>query len=126
MKQVKTNQAKKWQGSKWIRPEKRLAIYIRDGFRCLCCGRDLRGAKPEDIGLDHLDCRSNGGNNESSNLATICKRDNSARGNKPWTKYYPKGSHARVRNAVRRNLNLPLAKAIIAGEASFDDLKFQH
>lgn len=25
-------------GSKWIRPEKRLAIYHRDGFACIYCG----------------------------------------------------------------------------------------
>jgi 5-methylcytosine-specific restriction endonuclease McrA len=116
----------KLNGSKWIRPEKRLAIYIRDGFRCQCCGRDLRNADPKEVGLDHLICRSKTetNNNEASNLVMICRRDNSSRGNKPWTKYYPAGSHARVRATVRRKLNIDLAKAIISGETSFETLQF--
>jgi 5-methylcytosine-specific restriction endonuclease McrA len=107
-----------WQGSKWIRPAKRLAIYIRDGFTCQCCGRDLRDEKAEQINLDHLRCRCNGGGNEASNLVTICKRCNSSRGSKAWTKFYPAGAHARVRATVRRRLNLDLAKALIlAGDS---------
>ena len=42
-------------GSKWIRKDKRLAIYLRDGFMCCYCGKDLHHAKPEEMGLDHLD-----------------------------------------------------------------------
>lgn len=114
---------KAWQGSKWIRPEKRLALYIRDGFACMCCGRDLREAKPHEINLDHLRCRCKGGTNHASNLVTVCERCNKSRQSRPWTKFYPAGAHARVRAAIRRKLNLDLAKALINGEANFDDVK---
>ena len=28
-------------GSKWIRPEKRMAIYLRDGLACVYCGEGV-------------------------------------------------------------------------------------
>ena len=107
-----------WNGSKWIRPEKRLAIYIRDQFRCLACGRDLRNADPVEINLDHLVPRAKGGSNKASNLATTCKRCNCARGAKRWTKFYPVENHASVRKTIRRKLNVKLAKALILGETN--------
>ncbi len=39
----------------WCRQDKRLAIYLRDGFRCLYCLADLHGADPTDITLDHVE-----------------------------------------------------------------------
>lgn len=54
-----------------IRKDLRLAIYLRDHFQCVYCGRDLHGADPQDITLDHLTCQTNGGNNDPSNLAPI-------------------------------------------------------
>ena len=107
-----------WNGSKWIRPAKRLAIYIRDEFRCLSCNRDLRDAAPVEINLDHLIPRSEGGTNDASNLVTACKRCNSARGAKRWTKFYPVENHASVRRTIRRKLNVNLAKALILGETN--------
>lgn len=67
-------------GGSWIRREKRLAIHLRDGFRCMACGTDLRNAKPFGIALDHLTCKSKGGTNQASNLMTICITCNSRRG----------------------------------------------
>lgn len=64
----------------WIRPVKRLAIYLRDGFVCLQCGDDLHHATPSEITLDHRVPRSRGGSNEASNLYTCCRSCNSARG----------------------------------------------
>jgi len=62
----------------WIRRDKRLAIYLRDGFECVYCG-----AKAESPGvmlsLDHLICRSAGGGNNASNLITACMHCNSTR-----------------------------------------------
>lgn len=107
---------KAWHGSKWIRREKRLAIYIRDGFTCMCCGRDLRNAEPHDITLDHLRCRCREGSNEATNLVTICRRCNSARGSKKWIEFYPAGAHARVRAAIRRVLNIELAKSLLTAK----------
>jgi len=60
-------------GSKWIRPEKRLAIYARDGFACLYCGNDER------LTLDHLLPRELGGSNEVENLVTACLTCNSSK-----------------------------------------------
>jgi 5-methylcytosine-specific restriction endonuclease McrA len=114
-------------GSKWISPTLRLAIYIRDRFECQCCGRDLRSAHPvlnggtEDgrwtIQLDHLWCHEKGGKDEPGNLVTICIWCNSKRQNKPWTKFYPPGALARVRAAVRRKVNVKLARALMSGKA---------
>jgi 5-methylcytosine-specific restriction endonuclease McrA len=104
------------QGSKWIRPEKRLAIYLRDDMCCAYCGTNLKNAKPEEIGLDHLVCSSEGGSNEPSNLVTACRKCNSSRGVQPWREFATGGAVARIKNIVRRKLNVELAKAIIAGE----------
>ena len=69
----------------WIRPEKRLAIYLRDGLACCYCGESVEaGAK---LTLDHLTPHSKGGSNEPTNLVTCCHRCNSSRGNRPWRKF---------------------------------------
>jgi len=42
----KTAPAKRTQGMNWIRKEKRLAIYLRDGLACGYCGQSIEdGAK---------------------------------------------------------------------------------
>ncbi len=77
-------------GSKWIRPEKRLAIYARDGHRCVYCG--VRRVRPDDVDpfkigveyamtftLDHLLPRELGGSNDATNLVSACFSCNSAR-----------------------------------------------
>lgn len=65
------------QGSKWIRPVKRLAIYARDGFACVYCGSAMEsGAR---LTLDHVVPCLLGGNNEATNLVTACLACNSAK-----------------------------------------------
>jgi 5-methylcytosine-specific restriction endonuclease McrA len=67
-----------WQGMNWIRQEKRLAIYLRDGCACVWCGAKVEeGAQ---LTLDHVRCHSAGGSNAASNLVTACKRCNDSRG----------------------------------------------
>lgn len=69
-------------GSKWIRPEKRRAIYESDGFRCVYCGRLLDDEHLEhehERTLDHLVPRSLGGSHGAHNLVTCCGHCNSAR-----------------------------------------------
>lgn len=61
-------------GSKWIRGDKRLAIYLRDGFACIYC------EKSHDLSLDHVVPWSMGGLNSEDNLITSCRRCNSRRG----------------------------------------------
>lgn len=104
-------------GSKWIRPEKRLAIYIRDGFQCAYCGRSLKHAAPAEVTLDHLLPRVAGGSNEATNLITACRACNSSRQEKPWMDYATGGARDRIEQLRNESLNIELAKALIAGTA---------
>lgn len=110
-------------GSKWIRKEKRLAIYMRDGFACAYCGVDLTNAAPEQVNLDHLLPRSAGGKNGAENLVTACRRCNCSRGDKPWVDFAPGGAVDRIEQLRRRPINVPLAKALIAGTAGDDEIE---
>lgn len=68
----------------WIRPETRYAIYARDNFQCVYCGRSpsiqtalLDSAHVAAIlSLDHVIPRYYGGSNASYNLVTCCRRCN--------------------------------------------------
>jgi 5-methylcytosine-specific restriction endonuclease McrA len=101
-------------GSRWIRPEKRLAIYIRDGMACAYCGRGIEeGDKSPVLTLDHLKPRSAGGNNDACNLITACQRCNSRRQDTPLKEWA--GQLApRLRRQARRKLDLDEAKRIMA------------
>jgi len=108
---------RKWNGSKWIRPEKRLAIYLRDEFRCVYCGRDLHKADATEVNLDHVRPHSKGGSNDATNLVTSCKCCNSSRGNKSLAQFADEPTRRAVRRQTRRSLRKPLAlaKEIING-----------
>lgn len=116
MSSGKQRQGSQQPKGRWIRVEKRLAVYVRDSFRCLYCGTDLRHAAPADVTLDHLLPRSAGGSNEATNLVTACRSCNSARGAKPWLDYASGGARDRIEQLRREPLNLPLARAILSGE----------
>jgi hypothetical protein len=104
----------RWQGSNWCRPERRVAIYLRDIFTCLACNTDLSNAPPRDIHLDHLEPRSGAGNNDASNLVTICITCNSQRHDMPWREFYSPEAQARVEATIAKPLNVRLAKAVCA------------
>lgn len=104
-------------GSKWIRPEKRLAIYIRDGFECAYCGTDLRDAAPASVTLDHLTPRSLGGANDATNLVTACRACNSSRGARALEDFAPGGALVRIAKLIAQPLNVTLARAIIEDRA---------
>ncbi len=111
---------------KWIRPEKRLAIYIRDGFCCLYCGTHLKGAVPSFVQLDHLVARSAGGSNDATNLVTACGSCNGARGSKLYTDYATGGAIERIEATRVQPINVALAKALIAdtaGDASAESAR---
>jgi len=114
---------KRLNGGAWIRAEKRLAIYLRDGFACAYCGADLRDRCPKEVTLDHLKCRVNGGTNEERNLVTACRSCNSARGTKSWTDYATGGAVERIRRQIRRKLNVELAKSILDGTCGDPELE---
>jgi len=96
----------------WIRSEKRLAIYLRDEFRCVYCGANMHGAAPADLTLDHVRPKSRGGSNEASNLVTACKSCNCARQDGAIDRHTRKT----IRRQTRRQLGryLRLAKNLIA------------
>ena len=77
---------RKWHGSKWITPLRRLALYVRDGFACVYCGASVEqdGAQ---LSLDHLICNVHGGSNKSDNLVTSCRRCNSSRSDRSVTDF---------------------------------------
>lgn len=60
--------------SNWIRPETRLAVYLRDGLCCVYCGAY---GPDEGLTLDHVDGRAAG--NATSNLVASCFACNRAR-----------------------------------------------
>lgn len=67
-----------YQGMNWIRKERRLAIYLRDGLACVWCDESVEdGAQ---LTLDHVVVYAKGGGNDSTNLVTACARCNSSRG----------------------------------------------
>jgi len=67
-----------WQGMNWIRQEKRLAIYMRDGLACAYCSEGVEeGVR---LTLDHVIPVEKGGSNNSDNLITCCDRCNGAKG----------------------------------------------
>jgi len=71
-----------WNGAHWIRREKRLAIYLRDQFRCVYCNRNLAKVKAKLRVLDHVIPVTKGGTNHESNLATCCSRCNNQKGDR--------------------------------------------
>lgn len=70
------------QGSNWIRRSTRLAIYARDGHRCMYCnrkvyaGRSTKGGLPYIAHLDHVMPCELGGSSKHDNLVTCCQKCN--------------------------------------------------
>lgn len=105
---------KRQAGMNWIRQEKRLAIYLRDGLSCCYCGHSVEDGAS--LSLDHLHCHSKGGSNHESNLVTACGRCNTSRGtrsvrafSRAVAEYLDHGIKAtdierHVRNCARRSL----------------------
>lgn len=105
-------------GSRWIRPEKRAAIYERDGWECAYCGRgprDRRSPRQAQtiLTLDHLTPRCQGGGNEAGNLVTACKACNSSRQDKPWVSYATGGAQERIEWLIGQPLDIELGRAIM-------------
>jgi len=101
-----------------VRPDLRLAIYLRDSFTCLFCLRDLHSAAPMDVTLDHLLPHGRGGENTPRNLITACRSCNCSRGDKPLTRFASPEARAHISRNRNRSIRCyrVLAKAIIAGE----------
>lgn len=103
-----------------IRTDLRLAIYLRDRFTCLFCCRDLHGAHPTDLTLDHVRSASDDGSNDPSNLYTCCRSCNCSRQDKPLRLVAGAQTRAHIRRNTARSIARyrRLARAILAGEIS--------
>ena len=106
------------QGSKWIRKDKRLAIYLRDDCTCTYCGRAV--LPQADATLDHVLACELGGTNHESNLVTACLSCNSAKGAMPmkrWIAHLKTNNvdtdaiPARIRKLTKRSLRAYRADA---------------
>lgn len=102
---------------RWIRPEKRLAIYLRDSFRCVYCCADLHGADPRDVTLDHVVAKVDGGSNSENNLVTACRACNCSRQDTPISRFAGPETRADIKRLTARKLAryVKLARALIEG-----------
>lgn len=117
-----------WQGMNWIRQEKRLAIYLRDGCACAYCGAAVEGGAM--LTLDHVKPHSKGGTNHEENLVTCCQKCNSSRGSRSLKTFAAACAGyvnhgvtaaeilAHVKACQRRALPKAEAKALIARRGS--------
>ena len=108
------------QGSNWIRPVKRLAIYMRDGFCCAYCGANGENESIQ-LTLDHLIPCESGGSNHQNNLITACLSCNSSKKHQSLTRWYAvlkdRGVQtskmgARIRRLVKKPLDRKAAKVL--------------
>ena len=111
----------------WIRPNRRLAIYLRDRFTCIYCLKDMHDAAPFDITLDHIvPASKSDSSNASSNLVTACRSCNSSRQDKPLNRFCGPETRAHIRRNTRRSMTryTKLANGILSGEISHTDIKY--
>lgn len=112
----------------WIRQEKRLAIYLRDGCACVWCGFAVEDGAT--LTLDHVKPHSKGGSNHETNLVTSCKRCNDSRGARSVAKFCdaiaaylnngidPASILVHVKNSQRRAIDVQGARALIERRGS--------
>ena len=111
-------------GGNWIRRDKRLAIYLRDGLSCAYCGAVMEQGDTQ-LTLDHVTPQELGGSNDASNLVCCCKRCNSRKQDKPLRDFLAVLASegvdtaqipARIRRRTRRSMRKwrRIAKAVIA------------
>jgi 5-methylcytosine-specific restriction endonuclease McrA len=108
-----------WQGMNWIRQSTRHAIYHRDGFACVYCGRS-EFVDQVKLSLDHVLARELGGSDRSDNLVTCCAGEGGCNESKAtsslrdWLKKLrnERGTDTRKLGAkIRRHLRRPLDRA---------------
>jgi len=106
------------QGMHWIREGKRLAIYARDGFRCVWC--NVGGNETARLTLDHLRPYSRGGSNEPDNLVTSCLSCNSRRKDQPMARFASSPDvMARIRRSRFRRIDVPAAREMLTRSGGF-------
>jgi 5-methylcytosine-specific restriction endonuclease McrA len=101
----------------WITALRRLAVYLRDGFCCVYCERDLHNVRPSEITLDHVRATGaghRGADHSNHNIVTACSQCNSSKKDRTLATFANDAAKRRVRNALRRKVNVALARSIIA------------
>jgi len=102
------------------RPDLKLAIKLRDGFRCMYCNRNLADAMFTEVTIDHLVPACDGGTNETINCITACRKCNCSRQDKPWKAFAFKTGGKQAVTRILRNTRREIkkyrnhAKALIA------------
>ena len=103
------------------RPETRLAIKLRDGFKCMYCFCDLSGMTFDDVTVDHLKAQTKRGtHNRSNNVVTACRSCNCARQDKAWRPFARKMGGERAVRRILRKIRINIkpyrlhAKALLA------------
>lgn len=115
------------QGSNWIRRSTRLAIYDRDGFRCVyCCAKVRPGRGTKGVWAAHLDhvlASELGGSSRPDNLVTACRICNDAKAALPLSAFLGKLSArgvnvatlaTRIQTALRTPINRANGRALAA------------
>lgn len=102
-------------GSRWIKRSERCAIYDRDGWRCVYCGRKVNSGKgtngcdPNTATLDHVTSRLLGGSDDASNLVTSCIDCNVAKSSLSVTAFVAKvAKTAEKRDALAVRIRVAL------------------
>lgn len=96
----------------------RLAILIRDGFKCVYCGKDMRDSPPDTVTVDHVVPIAQGGMTATNNLVAACMACN---GDKDSTELerWCRGDREvirRVHKAIYAPVNMALARALCVRE----------
>lgn len=124
--------ATRTQGMNWIRKEKRLAIYLRDGLACVYCGSSVENGAQ--LSLDHLTPYSLGGSNDAANLVTCCSKCNSSRGNRDYKVFAGKVAEyvnhgvtksmivKFIQKTVKKSLDVAGAKNLIDARGGWSNL----
>lgn len=108
-------------GSSWVRKEKRLALYHRDGFSCIYCGESADDGAA--LSLDHVTPRELGGTHEATNLITSCVSCNSSRRDLSLRAFFvilrdkgidTTGLAAKIRRQTRKSLDMKAGRALLA------------
>lgn len=103
-------------GHKWLRNERRLALYMRDSGLCVYCRKGPKQGAV--LSLDHIIPWSQGGTNESSNLVTACRDCNRERMTVPVEQFASKAAQKRIRKQVRLRVETWRATALIREHAT--------
>lgn len=99
-------------GKEWIRKEKRYAIYLRDGFACAYCERDLSGE--QDGGVCQLDHLTPTGGNEPVNIVTACRPCNTAKAGRPVGQFASASAQERIAALIAKPIDIAAARVFLA------------